>query len=261
MSKLLNELDPTGRFSSRAGNYAKFRPSYPPALIGFLEQHLGLRKGRIVADIGSGTGIFTELLLLKGALVTGVEPNTAMRVAAEQRLGAYERFYSLEGRAEHTGLADQAIDLITVAQAFHWMDPIAAKKEFNRILRPGGHIALIWNIRLQHTPFLRDYEDFVQEFGRGYDAANRIDEPAIRELFRPANLELRVFPQIRLMDEEGLKGLVLSSSYMPVAGDPRYNDMVYKLEEVFATHNESGLVAVEYETKLYYNDFPTFIVE
>src|SRR5450432_356993 len=123
MSKALNDLDPTGRFSNRADNYAKYRPTYPPALIACLEEQLGLRKGRQVADIGSGTGIFTELLLLKGCPVTGVEPNAAMRRAAEGRLAAYERFYSLEGRAEQTGLADRSIDLITVAQAFHWMEP------------------------------------------------------------------------------------------------------------------------------------------
>jgi SAM-dependent methyltransferase len=260
MSSLLNKLDPTGRFSSRAGNYAKYRPSYPPALIAFLEEHLGLRRGRLVADIGSGTGIFTELLLLKGALVTGVEPNNAMRVAAEQRLSAYERFYSLEGSAEQTGLAGATMDLITVAQAFHWMDPIATKKEFSRILRPGGSIALIWNIRLQHTPFLRAYEDLVLEFGRGYEAANRIDEPALREFFLPARMEFRAFPQSRLMNEEELKGLVLSSSYMPSAGDPRYNDMAYRLEELIATHHENGLVNMEYETKLFYPAFPTLIV-
>jgi ubiquinone/menaquinone biosynthesis C-methylase UbiE len=256
MSSPLNDLDPTGRFSSRARSYAKYRPSYPPALVAFLETHLGLRKGRQIADIGSGTGIFTELLLLKGSFVTGVEPNTQMRLAAEQRLGVYERFYSLDGRAEHTGLEDASIDLITVAQAFHWMDPLAAKKEFNRILRPGGHIALIWNIRTHHTPFLRAYEGLALEFGRGYDAANRIDEPALREFFRPANMEFVAFPQVRLMDEAALKGLVHSSSYMPSEQDLRYKDMSNRLEELFATHAESGLVRMEYETKLFYNAFP-----
>jgi ubiquinone/menaquinone biosynthesis C-methylase UbiE len=253
MSNPLNDLDPTGRFSNRAGNYAKYRPSYPPPLIAFLEEQLDLRKGRQIADIGSGTGIFTELLLLKGAAVTGLEPNAAMRQAAEERLAAYERFYSLEGRAEQTGLADHSIDLITVAQAFHWMEPQPAKKEFIRILKPGGHIALIWNLRLQHTPFLRAYEELVREFAKGYDAANRIEEPVLKEFFHPLMMEIRVFENIRLLDFAELKGLSLSASYMPTETDPHYGEMEQRLEEVFAIHHENGLVRMEYETKLYYN--------
>lgn len=253
MPQPLNDLDPTGRFSNRAGNYAKYRPSYPPQLIAFFGERLGLRKGRQIADIGSGTGIFTELLLLKGCLVTGVEPNAAMRQAAEERLAAYERFYSLDGRAEQTGLAGQSIDLITVAQAFHWMDPAPTKKEFRRILKPGGHIAVCWNTRVSNTPFLRAYEELVLEVSKGYDAANRIDEPALRELFLPQPMEFRVFPNIRLMNFEELRGLALSSSYMPAEGDARYDEMEQRLEELFATHHESGLVRMEYETKLYFN--------
>jgi SAM-dependent methyltransferase len=253
MSQVLHDLDPTGRFSNRAGNYAKYRPSYPGALITFLEERLGLRKGRQVADIGSGTGIFTELMLLKGSSVTGVEPNAAMRAAAEERLAAYERFYSLDGRAEQTGLADRSIDLITVAQAFHWMEPAPTKKEFGRILKPGGHIAMIWNIRSQHTPFLRAYEELALEVGRNYDAANRIDERALGEFFLPQPMERRVFENIRLMDFGELRGLALSSSYMPSEGDPQFEEMERRLEEVFAIHHENGLVRMEYETKLYFN--------
>ncbi len=256
MPLTLNDLDPTGRFSNRAGNYAKYRPSYPPQLIAFLEERLGLRKGRQIADIGSGTGIFTELLLLKGCSVTGVEPNEAMRRPAEERLAAYERFYSLDGRAEQTGLADGSIDLITVAQAFHWMEPAAAKKEFRRILKPGGHIAVCWNIRLSNTPFLRGYEELVLAVSTGYDAANRIDETALRELFLPQPMEWQVFPNIRLMNFAELRGLALSSSYMPAEGDPRYEEMERGLEELFAIHHENGLVRMEYETRLYFNADP-----
>jgi ubiquinone/menaquinone biosynthesis C-methylase UbiE len=173
MANPQHDLDPTGRFSDRVGNYAKYRPSYPPELVPFLEQAIGLDKSRQIADIGSGTGIFTEILLLKGCRVTGVEPNAAMRRAAEAQLGGYERFYSQDGRAEQTGLEDHSMDLITVAQAFHWMEVEATRREFMRILKPGGHILLIWNLRLQHTPFLQAYETLVREIGRNYDAANR----------------------------------------------------------------------------------------
>jgi len=252
MANPLNELNPTGRFSDRVGNYAKYRPSYPPELIPFLESTLGLKKGQQIADIGSGTGIFTELLLLKGYPVTGVEPNEAMRKAAEQRLGGYDRFYSQDGRAEATGLMDQSVHLITVAQAFHWMEVEATKREFLRILKPGGHIALVWNLRLTHTAFLQAYEDMTREFGQHYEAANRIKEDEISAFFHPGEMHIQTWSNVRLLDFEGLKGLVLSASYMPLEGDPRHEEMIARLEELFATHKENGLVKMEYETKVYY---------
>jgi SAM-dependent methyltransferase len=253
MANPLEDLDPTGRFSDRVGNYAKYRPSYAPELIPFLEHAIGLDKSRQVADIGSGTGIFTELLLLKGCRVTGVEPNAAMRRAAETQLGGYERFYSQDGRAEQTGLEDHSMDLITVAQAFHWMEVEATRKEFIRILKPGGHILLVWNLRLQHTPFLQAYETLMREIGRNYDAANRIDDVAITALYRPMQKAMRVFLNTRLLDFEALKGLALSSSYMPLETEPSYKEMIYGLEELFARYSENGLVKMEYETKIFYN--------
>jgi ubiquinone/menaquinone biosynthesis C-methylase UbiE len=252
MANPLNELNPTGRFSDRVDNYVRYRPSYPAELIPFLETELGLKKGQQVADIGSGTGIFTELLLLKGYHVTGVEPNEGMRQAAERRLGGYDRFYSQNGRAENTGLEDQSVHLITVAQAFHWMEVEATRKEFLRILKPGGSIALIWNLRLVNTAFLSDYEAFTRTFGQQYESANRINETEIAEFFQPRSMQVKIFSNVKLLDFEGLKGLVLSASYMPLEGDPRYEEMIGKLEELYATHKENGLVKMEYETKVYY---------
>lgn len=253
MTNPLNELNPTGRFSDRVDNYIKYRPSYPAALIPFLESVLGLKKGQQVADIGSGTGILTELLLLKGYSVTAVEPNKAMRHAAEQRLGGYDRFYSQDGRAEATGLLDQSVHLITAAQAFHWMEVEATRKECIRILKPGGHIALIWNLRLLDTVFLQAYEELNREFGQHYDAANRIKEDEIIAFFHPATMQIQTWSNVTLLDFEGLKGRTLSSSYMPAEGDPRYKELINRLEELFATHRENGLVKMEYETKMYYN--------
>ncbi|MHA4807026.1 class I SAM-dependent methyltransferase [Flavitalea flava] len=252
MANPLHELDPTGRFSNRAGNYEKYRPSYPPEIIPFLENTIGLRKGQQIADIGSGTGIFTEMLLLKGYSVTGVEPNMSMRQTAEEHLGGYERFFSLDGRAEKTGLADHHIDLITVAQAFHWMDPRETKEEFLRILKPGGHIVLIWYERLTHTAFLKAYEEFFLSFATDYKGPGRANEQVITSFFYPYAMGTQVYSTIRLLDFEGLKGLVLSSSFIPQENDPRYADMIERLEELYATHKENELVKMEYETKLYF---------
>jgi len=120
-------------------------------IIDYLIRTIGLKKRFVIADIGSGTGIFSELFLKAGYRVKGIEPNEPMRLAAEKRLAAYTTFTSVDGTAEQTGLKDKSVDLITAAQAFHWFKPLAAKNEFMRIIRPGGHIMLVWNIRRINT--------------------------------------------------------------------------------------------------------------
>ena len=142
MTTALAALQPTKRFSNRVENYVKYRPSYPAEIIPFFENTLGIRLDMSITDIGSGTGLFSEPLLKKGYRVICLEPNDEMRKAGENYLGHYPGFLSSNQRAEETGLEEGSIDLITVAQAFHWMDPIATKKEFFRILRPGVILCL-----------------------------------------------------------------------------------------------------------------------
>src|SRR5258708_21679829 len=140
MANPLNELNPTGRFSNRVDNYVKYRPSYPAELVPFLEDSLGLKKGQQVADIGSGTGIFTEILLLKGYYVTGVEPNEAMRQAAERRLGGYDRFYSQNGRAVGAGLMDQSARLYPGGPRFLRIEAEAVGKQVLMCTKPSGAV-------------------------------------------------------------------------------------------------------------------------
>src|ERR1700681_2154275 len=130
--------DATQRFSSRVDDYVRFRPGYPPEIIGLLKKECGLTPDRVIADIASGTGIFTQMLLENGNRVFGVEPNDEMRRAGERFLGRYSRFTSVAGTAEATTLPDHGVDLITAAQAAHWFDRGKARREFIRILKPGG---------------------------------------------------------------------------------------------------------------------------
>jgi SAM-dependent methyltransferase len=248
------ELLPTSRFSNRVENYVKYRPHYPEEIISFLENSIGLRKNQRIVDIGSGTGIFSELFLKKGYSVTGIEPNEAMRKAAESKLAQYPGFDSRNRRAEQTGLRSGTVDLITVAQAFHWMEPEQTKREFLRILRPGGHIMLAWNIRLQHTSFLKGYESLKQKFGKDYHLIKeKVDEPLLEKFFAPKIMLSRSFPNIQLLDFESLKGQLLSSSYIPLPGQPGYEDMISELAELFVANNEEGYIRMEYETKIYIN--------
>jgi ubiquinone/menaquinone biosynthesis C-methylase UbiE len=253
MLSQLEALHPTTRFSNRVENYVKYRPSYPGEIIPFLENSIGLHKEQLIADIGAGTGIFSELFLKNGYHVIGIEPNEDMRQAAEHHLGQYAGFTNLNQRAEETGLNDQSIDLITVAQAFHWMDPEATKVEFQRILRPGGHILLAWNLRLQHTPFLQEYEILKQRFGIDYKLTKRADEETIRNFFGPDNYAVHSFSNIQWLDFDALKGQLLSASYIPLPGHPSYDDMISELVRLFVSFNANGVVKMEFETKLYMN--------
>lgn len=250
----LAALSPTKRFSNRVENYVKYRPSYPTDIVGFFETRFGLKTEQRIADIGSGTGLFAELLLAKNFRVTCIEPNSDMRKAAEDKLGHYKGFSSRKYRAEHTGLKSSSVDLITVAQAFHWMDPIATKTEFQRILKPGGHIVLAWNIRLTNTPFLSQYDQLKKQFAiEQQQPPEKIDEAMLVEFFSPASMELHSFQNTQLLNFDALKGQLLSASYIPLPGHDSYDDMISALVKLFVDFNEHGTVKMDYETKLYYN--------
>jgi ubiquinone/menaquinone biosynthesis C-methylase UbiE len=159
----------TSRFSDRVENYVRYRPGYPLAVLQELKAECGLAPSHVVADIASGTGIWTRMLLENGNHVVGVEPNVEMREAGERLLAAFPKFSSVAGTAEATTLADQSVDFVTAAQAAHWFDRERARHEFARILKPGGWLVLLWNERLtDSTAFLRDYEQLLLTYGTDY---------------------------------------------------------------------------------------------
>jgi SAM-dependent methyltransferase len=253
MTQDLVTLSPTTRFSNRVENYVKYRPSYPEAIIPFLENKTGLREGLRIVDVGSGTGLFSELFLKRGYAVLGIEPNNEMRKAGEKKLSNYPDFLSVNTRAEDTGLKSQSTDFIVVAQAFHWMEPLATKKEFLRILRPGGHIILAWNLRLKHSPFLQAYEALKQKYGDDYQATKTADAEAIKSFFYPMDIRVELFENMQLLDFDALKGQLLSASYIPLPGHVAYDDMITELAKLFVQYNNKGFIKMEYETKLFYN--------
>src|SRR5205809_5538182 len=121
--------DAKQRFSNRVADYVRYRPGYPPAVLDHLRAECGLRPGHVIADIGSGTGLLSELFLKNGNRVYGVEPNAEMRQAGEEYLASYDGFCSVEGSAESTTLGDSTIAFVTAGQAFHWFEPSAVRSE------------------------------------------------------------------------------------------------------------------------------------
>jgi SAM-dependent methyltransferase len=244
--------DPTTRFSDRVQDYVRWRPGYPPAVLEALRSDLGLRPAHVVADVGSGTGLFSRLLVENGNVVFGVEPNRAMAAVAEADLGPSGRFHSVAGQAEAMG--DRSVDLVTAGQAFHWFSVPESRAEFRRILRPGGGVALVWNLRrLDSTPFLRDYEAFLRRWSTDYEevSAQYANQTSLRALFGEAGWQERRFDSAQHFDLDGLRGRLLSSSYTPKEGDPRREAMLAALPAVFAAHGHEGQVAFEYDTRLF----------
>lgn len=246
--------DSSARFSSRVDDYVRCRPGYPPALLDCLATEFDLRPEHVVADIGSGTGIFTALLLGRGHEIYGVEPNEAMRRAAEDRFRGESRFHSVAGSSEHTTLPDASVDWLMAAQAFHWFDVERARLEALRILRPPCCAALIWNNRREDTPFLAEYEAFLHTFAIDYASAKHQQAESdgrIPRFFGGGELTHRVFPNAQACDWDGLRGRTLSASYMPNADHPSYSSMMSALRELFDRHAHDGQVVIEYESSLH----------
>lgn len=241
------------RFSNRVENYVKYRPGYPAEMIAFFRKRLGLTPASVVADIGSGTGLSARPFLEFGCSVFGVEPNAAMREAAEDYLAAFPTFESIEGTSTETNLPAGSCDIVIAAQAFHWFEPEGTRAEFRRILKPGGNVALIWNERqLSTTPFLGDYEKLLLKYGRDYNEVRheKIDERVLGEFFK-AKFDRATFPNSQELDLEGLSGRLLSSSYMPDTSDPIFPAMMNELGELFAKHAEEGRIKIIYDTNVF----------
>jgi SAM-dependent methyltransferase len=259
VSSALPPLLSTQRFTDRVDHYVRYRPSYPAGVTDELKKSAGLGPTSVVADIASGTGIFTQLLLPHCARVYGVEPNDAMRAAADRLLVAWPTFTSVTGTAEATNLPAGSVDLVTAAQAFHWFDVAASRREFARILRPGGHVAIVWNERRTGaTPFLTDYEEVLKRHALDYERINHmnVDATAVAEFFGAAGYALTEFPNEQRFDCAGLQGRVLSSSYAPNLGHPGHAPMMAALELLFAKHAQAGVVHFPYTTKLYLGRLP-----
>ena len=247
--------DSTKRFSDRVKNYIKYRPSYPIKLIDHLRKNKIITIDQNFADIGSGTGIFSKLLLNTDNRVYAVEPNKEMRLAAEKSLQNKPNFISVDGSAENTTLKENSIDIITAAQSFHWFDLKNAKKEFLRILKPNGFIVLIWNVRnSEGSPFLIGYEKLLNAHCPDYLLVNHmnIGLEKIMHFINPKKFQKFSFQNMQTFDFEGLKGRLKSSSYTPTEKQPEYPMLMEDLEKLFKKFQLNGNVQFLYNSEMYF---------
>jgi len=236
-------------------DYIRYRPTYPARVLKILTEDTGLTPAAVIADIGSGTGISSQLFLDNGNTVFAVEPNLEMRQAAESLLGHRPGFHSITGTAESTTLPARSVDYVIAGQAFHWFDVEQSAREFARILRSPAWVVLLWNTRrLDSTPFLRSYEALLEKYGTDYHQIrhDNIDDKVLRKFFAQGNFAAHRVYNEQQLDFEGLKGRLLSSSYIPTAEDPRFQTMLDELTSIFNQFQRGGEVVLEYDTEIYF---------
>ena len=179
-------MDSTKNFNGLTTEYVTGRPMYAKAFIEDLYLQFGFSEQSVIADIGSGTGKFAVQLLEKGSTVYCVEPNDDMRGTAIQELGTFEKFYAVKGTDRKINIEEKSVDYITTAQAFHWFDVSAFRKECRRILKKGGLIFLIWNIRDMTDEMNRKcfeiYSEYCPRF-KGFGGGIKKDDIRIRQFF------------------------------------------------------------------------------
>ncbi|HEX4039850.1 MAG TPA: class I SAM-dependent methyltransferase [Acidobacteriaceae bacterium] len=247
--------NPTQRFTGRVEAYRRYRPTYPPAVVDLLRRECGLSADAQMADIAAGTGLLTERFLAAGFSVTAIEPNDEMRAACAALGSHYPKLTIVDGVAESTGLADHSIDLITVAQAMHWFDLDRTRAEFLRVLGPGAWCAVIYNNRrLSGDPFHDAYEQFLLEYGDDYAAVKQqhVGRKRLAQFFAPAPMQCATLPNPQPLTMEALEGRVLSSSYSPQPGHPRFEAMRAALVHLFAEIQQNGVVTMHHDCVVCY---------
>ena len=245
--------DSVERFSSRVSNYVRFRPGYPSAVADLLRRECDLPSNARVVDVGSGTGFLSRVFLDVGFEVTGVEPNSEMRSAGDAILNAHPNFKSVEGTAEATTLESGGYDLAVAGQAFHWFNPERTRREWERILKPGCCAALTWNERWPGTDVMRSIEDVIDRYAADHDRSIREGgRSRIAGFFAPTQVRTAEFPNHQDFDFEGVKGRILSCSYIPPENDPRSAAMFKDLKRVFDKYENGGVIRFEYRTEVYW---------
>jgi len=241
----------TERFSDRVEQYARYRPRYPDALLDFLVRKI--TPPAKVADIGSGTGILSDQLLRRDYHVTAVEPNRPMRAAAENRLSGAGGFTSVDGTAESTTLQPSSMDAVTCAQSFHWFDHEKCRIEFDRILRPQGLIALIWNDRVGEDPLMEQYDEILTRFAPEYPTCShrRVSQTDIQAFFARSSYQLFTFPNNQTLNREAFLGRTISSSYVPLSGQPGHDALIEACNTLFDRFAANDSIQFLYQTQLY----------
>ncbi|WP_341831439.1 class I SAM-dependent methyltransferase [Sphingobacterium thalpophilum] len=244
-----NSID---RFTDRVVDYEKFRPCYPNEIIQVLKEQIGLDKKWLVADIGSGTGLSTQLFLENGNDVFAVEPNREMRESLLHHFKTYRNLIALNATAENTSIESGCVDLIFAGQSFHWFDREACKREFARILTENGRIVLVWNQRDPDDAFQQEYEDFLLSHIPSYQSVSHknISDDDLKQFFGSRSMTKVTLPNQQILDLRSFLGRVRSSSYFPK--EQAENKTLYDdLRTLFDKYAIAERIVFKYITEIY----------
>lgn len=252
-------MDPKERFTGRVENYTRYRPSYPLRILHELSVRIGLRPNDTVAEMGAGTGKFTELLLKHGNQVYAVEPNPQMREEAEKSFSYNPNFMSIPGSAEETKIPDRSVAHVFAAQSFHWFNVSAAKAEFRRILKPNGCVILLWNIRDTADPFMNRIESLIARYSTDYDGVGLSKEKRvqkIRQFFEPHGFDsFSVENTVPHTFSETI-GFLKSASYIPLEGTEAFEALQNEVKTLFDEIGEEGKADFIHRTQVFYGKIP-----
>ncbi len=226
---------PYTAFAEVAGAYERGRPGYPEGAVRWM---IG-DKPLAVVDLGAGTGKLTRVLVALGHRVTAVEPLDEMRA---ELAAAMPAVHAIRGTAEEIPLFAGAADVVASAQAFHWFDHDAALPEIARVLRPGGRIALVWNVRDERVPWVSELSDAM--VGR-----TGVDRGAVEPIERSGlygEVEHATFEHTQAVDREGLRALVLSRSYCAVLPEEERAPILGRVDALFDEHARDGMLTLPY---------------
>jgi SAM-dependent methyltransferase len=247
--------NPPERFTGRVESYRRFRPRYPAAIVDLLRRECNLDSEAAIVDVAAGTGLLTEVFLDAGFQVTAIEPNEEMRAVCAELRQSYPKLRCIPGTAEETDLSAYSADLITVAQAMHWFNLEGARAEFQRILKPGGYCAVIYNHRRMGGDAFHDaYERLLRTFGVDYASVQmqHVDEARLVQFFAPAEMKSVTFKNSQALTREGLEGRIRSSSYIPQPGHERFAEMQAEITRIFDEHQSEGRVNIGYDCVVSY---------
>lgn len=250
-------MNNTEKFSNKSEIYTKYRSSYPKELKGLLKESINICEDTIGADVGAGTGIFTKQLAGIMRKVYAIEPNNDMRTACKKYCSEVKNVDIINGSAESTTLPDKSVDIITVAQAFHWFDKEKTKFEFQRILKSKGKVVLVWNSRDTENELIKENHRLLERLCpsfKGFSEGSSVTPNAYNDFFEQESCDYKVFSNNLIMTLDEYIGRNLSSSYAPLKNDENYKDFVEGLICIFRKYSNNDKLIFPQKTYVYIGD-------
>lgn len=245
----MTKSDNFSTYTTKAKKYARYRWDYATQAIEAMFSISSLTNNACVVDIGAGTGIFTRHFIGRVGKLYAIEPNNAMRQEGQSSAASAIKF--LASSAENTMLPAHSVDLITVAQAIHWFNPEPARREFLRILKPGGWLAILRNSS-QDDDVSRELESiFTPEYGVDMSkASSPIHQAPASHYFGSGSYLKRIFPFCLEQDRETYLGALCSTSFIPDETHPLYAKFEDAALNIFNHYHPGGVRLILGETEL-----------